>query len=251
MSVAERSRRVAGLFDRNAERYDLVNTVICFGQDAGWRRWAAREAMIAASSFASAASPPGAGADAPRVLDAFGGTGLVALELARLGGRVTLADISASMLEIAARRARKAGVGLEVAQSDLAATPAASILGAPFAAVTLSFGLRYVDDKAGLLRGLAAALAPGGSLVVLEAVVAAGRPLSGLARRYYFDVAPRIGALIAGCAELYDELSYTTAALGSEADLLACVRDAGLEPFVRRTFAQGVVVGVVARPASR
>lgn len=247
MSVAERSRRVAGLFDRNAARYDLVNTIICLGQDAGWRRWAAREAMIAASSV----SALGADAGGPRVLDAFGGTGLVALELARRGARVTLADISESMLAIAARRARKAGVVLEVAQSDLAVTPAASLPGAPFAAVTLSFGLRYVYDKAGLLRGLAAALAPGGSLVVLEAVVAAGRPLSGLARRYYFDVAPRVGALLAGRAELYDELSSTTAALGSEADLIACVRDAGLEPFVRRTFAQGVVVGVVARPASR
>ena len=42
------SREIADLFDRNAFYYDRVNTVICLGQDALWRRWAAKHAVAAA-----------------------------------------------------------------------------------------------------------------------------------------------------------------------------------------------------------
>ena len=107
-----------------------------------------------------------------------------------------------------------------------------------------------MDDPAGLLRGLAAALVPGGSLVLLEAVVPRGGLPARLAGRYFFDVAPRVGALLAGSGELYDELTATVRALGSAGDLLRVVEAAGLAPRERRLFAGGVVAGVVAGRAS-
>ncbi len=106
--------------------------------------------------------------------------------------------------------------------------PATALPGAPFDAVTLAFGLRYVDDPAGLLRGLAAALVPGGrSWCSRRSCRAAGLP-ARLAGRYFFDVAPRVGALLAGSGELYDELTATVRALGSAGDLLRVVEAAGL-----------------------
>jgi demethylmenaquinone methyltransferase/2-methoxy-6-polyprenyl-1,4-benzoquinol methylase len=184
------------------------------------------------------------------VLDACGGSGRVALELARRGAEVTVADVSGGMLALAGRRAEREGLILEIAQADLVTEPATELPGAPFDAVTLAFGLRYVEDPAGLLRGLAAALVPGGPLVLLEAIVPRGGLPARLAGRYFFDVAPRVGALLARSGELYDELTATVRALGTAGDLLRLVESAGLEAHERRLFAGGVVAGVVAGRAS-
>lgn len=244
--AASRSAQIRALFDGNAAHYDRVNTVICFGQDALWRRWAAGWALAAAAGE----RVPAGTARQPAILDACGGTGLVALELAQRGAHVTLADLSPGMLEVAADRAVARGLHVDVALSDLTAEPAALLPGAPFAAVTLSFGLRYVDDPAGLVRGLGAALAPGGALVILESVVPPSGLVPGAAGFYFFHVAPRVAGLIAGSGELYRELASTTRALGTVKDLLGHVRRGGLVVTAGRSFAGGTVAGIVARPAS-
>jgi demethylmenaquinone methyltransferase/2-methoxy-6-polyprenyl-1,4-benzoquinol methylase len=246
--TGRRAAGVAALFDRNAATYDRVNTVICFGLDRRWRRWATGQAIAAGRGLTD--GPARAAALAPRVLDACGGSGLVALQLARRGAQVTIADVSEGMLALARRRATTEGLSVTAVRADLAGETAAGLPGAPFDAVTLAFGLRYVDDPAGLLRGLAATLRPGGAIVVLEAVVPRGGLPARLAGRYFFDVAPRVGALLAGSGELYDELTATVRALGSAADLLRIVEAAGLEVRERRLFAGGVVAGVVAGRAS-
>lgn len=236
----------AALFDRSAAYYDRVNTVICLGADLRWRRWAARRALATVLARKPAAPGPGMSV-APRVLDAFGGTGLVALELARRGAHVTLADVSPGMMRIARGRAERCGLSLETVAADLTSNSAAELPGAPYDAITVAFGLRYVDDPAGLLRGLGAALAPGGAIVVLEAVVPRGGPVAALAGAYFFEVAPRVGTLLAGRGELYAQLTSTVRALGGAGDVLAHVCAAGLLPQERRLFAGGVVAGVVAR----
>jgi demethylmenaquinone methyltransferase/2-methoxy-6-polyprenyl-1,4-benzoquinol methylase len=236
----------AALFDRSAAYYDHVNTIICMGADLRWRRWAAQRALATAPARKPTESSPDKSL-APRVLDAFGGTGLVALELARRGAHVTLADVSPGMLRIARGRAARRGLSLDVVVTDLTSCAAAELPGAPYDAITVAFGLRYVDDPAGLLRGLGAALAPGGAIVLLEAVVPRGGLVAALAGAYFFEVAPRVGTLLAGRGELYAQLTSTVRALGGAGDVLAHVRAAGLLPQERRLFAGGVVAGVVAR----
>lgn len=241
-----RVAQTAALFDRSAAYYDRVNTIICLGADLRWRRWAAQRALATLPAKMPAAAGPAA-PRAPRVLDAFGGTGLVALELARRGARVTLADVSPGMMRIARGRAERLGLSLEVIATDLTSRAAVELPGAPYDAITVAFGLRYVDDPAGLLRGLGAALAPGGAIVVLEAVVPCGGLVAALAGGYFFEVAPRVGTLLAGRGELYAQLTSTVRALGGAGAVLAHVRSAGLQPRERRLFAGGVVAGVVAR----
>lgn len=244
-----RVAHTAALFDRSAVYYDRVNTVICMGADLRWRRWAARRALATVPARKVTASGQDV-SPAPHALDAFGGTGLVALELARLGAAVTLADVSPGMMRIARGRAERLGLSLDVVATDLTSQPAAELPGAPYDAITLAFGLRYVDDPAGLLRGLGAALAPGGALVVLEAVVPRGGVVAALAGAYFFAVAPRVGTVLAGRGELYAQLTSTVRALGGAGDVLAHVRAGGFLPQEQRLFAGGVVAGVVARQPS-
>ena len=140
---------VAGLFDRNAFAYDRVNSVICLGQDALWRRWAARQAVGAAMRVS---------AGRPHILDACGGTGLVTRELARRGARVTLVDNSAGMLAVARERLARDGLAADIAQADLTVEAAP---GAPFDAATVAFGLRYFPYPAALFAPPGGGAAPG------------------------------------------------------------------------------------------
>lgn len=271
------------LFEAHAATYDRINTIITFGQDARWRRWAAGEAVRRGAAVGRGAAEAAAVATAPsprapRLLDACAGTGLVGLAAAELGARVTLADASPLMLARARGRAAARRLAVDDVVVDLArgATPFAP---ADFDAVTLAFGLRYLPDPVATLRAFAAVLQPGGVVVALEAVVApapgnattpapgdAVTTASGIARTraataalraatavasfYFFRVAPRIGALLSGRRDLYDRLTRSVRELGGGDDLAGLFADAGLMVVDRRAWACGLIEGLVAERPS-
>jgi demethylmenaquinone methyltransferase / 2-methoxy-6-polyprenyl-1,4-benzoquinol methylase len=256
---------IRDLFDDNAAHYDRVNRIITFAQDARWRRWAAREAVAGASAREGARGSAGAervtGAEtlagagraldpsSPcRVLDACAGTGLAGLEAARLGARVTLADVSAGMLVVARERAAARRLTVDDCVVDLAAAPPPFAPGS-FDAAIIAFGLRYFSDPVAVVGGLAAVLRPGGELVVLEAVVPPAGPVHRAAEMYFMRVAPLVATGLAGRSALYRVLTATTRETGGAGDVLAILRAAGLGVVSRRDFAVGLVVGVVARKA--
>jgi tellurite methyltransferase len=96
-----------------------------------------------------------------RALDVGGGSGRHALWLARRGLEVTLADVSDVALERAARDARAEGLSLATVQVDL---DAAALPPGPWDLVLCVYFLHRP-----LFPALAAALAPGGLLVVAHA----------------------------------------------------------------------------------
>ena len=221
------------LFDENARTYDRVNTAISLGLDARWRAWAARRATAG----------PGA-----HVLDAYAGTGLVGLRAARLGAEVTLADASPRMLEIARARAAAAHLHVRAQERDLTAEPLL-MPGAPFDAVTLVFGVRYLDKPARALRALASLLSPNGVMVIVEFVEPERSAISQAASWYFFRVLPRLAGLLSGHRELYEVLAATTHSMGPAEHLETMVTDAGLDVIERRSMGFGLVRGIVAKAA--
>ena len=136
---------VRTMFDRIAPRYDLMNRVMTAGLDRRWRRLAVREAVW-----------PG-----DRVLDACCGTGDLAVEAERRGGRVVGLDFSERMLE----RARSKSGTIEWVRGDALDLPFEDGV---FDAVTVGFGVRNLDDLDRGLRELARVTRPGGRIAVLE-----------------------------------------------------------------------------------
>lgn len=223
---------IARLFDQSAATYDRVNTVLTGGRDAGWRRWVARQAVAAA--------------DRPRVLDACAGTGLLALALARRGADVTAVDVAPAALALAAARLAAEGLPARTVVADLADRAAVAGIDGPFAAATLGFGLRYFASPDVPLRAVRELLVPGGRLVVLDSVTPAPSLLGTPAGLYFFEIAPRLGAALAGSAELYELLAASTRALGTGDRVAAHLEEAGFAVVARRRFAAGVVAGFVA-----
>ena len=167
-----------------------------------------------------------------RVLDAACGTGDLALEAERRGGKVIGLDFSERMLE----RARAKSDSIEWVQGDVMALPYDD---AAFDAATIGFGIRNVSDLEGGLRELARVLRPGGRLAVLEIT----RP-RGLMRpffRLWFDVlVPLAGKILPG-GSAYTYLPASVRRFPGPEDLADAMQRAGFANVRHRLLAGGIV----------
>ena len=207
---------VRGMFDRIAPVYDVMNHVMTAGLDRRWRKLAVKEVVW-----------PG-----DRVLDACCGTGDLAVEAERRGGRVVGLDFSERMLE----RARKKSGAIEWVQGDALALPFGD---GEFDAATVGFGVRNLADLEGGLRELARVLKPGGKVAVLEITRPRGilRPFF----RLWFDgVVPVLGRVLPG-GEAYTYLPASVRRFPGPDDLSALFERAGFEDVRYRLLGGGIV----------
>ena len=207
---------VRGMFDRIAPVYDAMNHVMTAGLDRRWRKLTAKAVVW-----------PGA-----RVLDACCGTGDLAVEDERRGGRVVALDFSERMLE----RARRKAPELEWISGDLLELPFAD---ASFDSATVGFGARNVDDLEGALRELRRVLRPGGRLGILEITRPRGL-LSPFYRLWFDGVIPLLGKLLPG-GSAYTYLPASVRRFPGPEDLSALIASAGFDGVHYRTFAGGIV----------
>lgn len=191
--IGEKARRVRGVFDSVAERYDLMNDLMSGGLHRVWKAFALSRTDL----------HPG-----DRVLDLAGGTGDLSKGMLRqVGdeGRVVLSDINASMLVRGRDRLVDTGAGeaLSVVQADAENLPFPDRY---FDVVTIAFGLRNVTRKDKALAEMYRVLRPGGRLLILEfsrpnALI---KPVYDL---YSFQILPRLGEWVVGDADSYRYLA--------------------------------------------
>src|SRR5690606_25326449 len=171
---AKEPKRIAGMFDAIARRYDLLNRVLSAGLDRRWRRQAVRALALR----------PG-----ERLLDLCTGTADVALEAARQspGSPVVGVDFSQEMLRLGLQKvqARRGGPPIGLVRGDATALPIASN---SVDAAVIAFGIRNVQVPEVACRELARVIRAGGRLAVLEF----GLPPPGLIRSAYLWYAKRI-----------------------------------------------------------
>jgi len=233
-------RAIRDMFGAVARRYDLLNHLLSAGLDRRWRRRAAAALRL----------PPGPpGSPGALVLDLCAGTGDQALALRRRGARVAAADFCLPMLAIARGKFRR-GLGPHGRQPAGAVPPprplAADALALPFppgrfAAATVAFGLRNVADLDLALRELAAALAPGGRLAVLEFAVPRAAPLRALYLFYFRRVLPWIGRRLSDSRSAYDYLPSSVLGFPQRRGFLDRMAAAGFADLACRDLAAGIV----------
>jgi len=183
----DKARRVRGVFDAVAGKYDVMNDLMSLGLHRAWKAYTLLVADV----------KPG-----QRVLDIAGGTGDMALAFAdKVGasGQVVHTDINLAMLKQGRERLINQGVLLPTLVCDAEQLPFAD---ASFDQVCVAFGLRNMTHKDQALREMSRVLKPGGKLLVLEFSKVAP-PLAPMYDWYSFEVLPRLGRWVAG-----DEASY-------------------------------------------
>jgi len=213
VAPAEKSRRVAGVFNSVAPKYDLMNDLMSAGLHRLWKAFAVRQAGVRAGM---------------RVLDVAGGTGDLAVQFARQAGptgQVWLTDINATMLGEGRNRLLDAGVIVPVAQCDAEALP---FRDATFDIVSVAFGLRNMTNKERALADMRRVLRTGGQLLVLE-FSRIWAPLAPLYDAFSFNVLPWLGEKVAGDSESYRYLAESVRVHPPQAELAAMMGRAGLQ----------------------
>lgn len=182
-----KARRVRGVFDSVAPKYDLMNDLMSGGLHRAWKAYTVMVANLQAGNV---------------VLDIAGGTGDLAMAFARkvgTSGKVFHTDINEAMLATGRNRLLDRGLALPTLVCDAERLPFPD---ASFDLVSVAFGLRNMTHKDVALREMCRVLKPGGKLLVLEFSRVA-KPLEKIYDWYSFNMLPRLGKLVAG-----DDASY-------------------------------------------
>ena len=219
----EKVRAVRAMFDTIAPRYDLVNRIMTFRMDVGWRRRTVRELRLARGST---------------VLDLACGTGDFCRELKRGAMLPIGVDFSFGMLAAARTDA-------PLLQADILRLPVpdASVDGA-----TCGFALRNLVELERFFHELARVVRPGGRIAFLEVGEPKYRLLRFGHRIYFGKVVPRIGAMLSDGAA-YRYLPKSVAYLPAPEHMLALLRDAGFVDVERTLLSTGISQLIVATRA--
>ncbi|APJ05095.1 bifunctional demethylmenaquinone methyltransferase/2-methoxy-6-polyprenyl-1,4-benzoquinol methylase [Silvanigrella aquatica] len=204
MILSEKSTQIQSMFDKISKRYDFLNRLLSAGQDTRWRN-----KMI--SSFPKIHTKKGV------LYDIACGTGDVLLNAkSKRKDYATFVgfDISEGMLTQAKLRAQAKYSDVQFVQASAEKIPAANHSAD---CVTISFGLRNVDNREQALREFHRILKTGGTLFVLEFFQSENTLIAKLFDFYFKNILPKIGGFISDRAAYeYLPKSVSTMPKGDE-----------------------------------
>jgi demethylmenaquinone methyltransferase/2-methoxy-6-polyprenyl-1,4-benzoquinol methylase len=221
----EKAKKVAGVFDSVAGKYDLMNDLMSGGLHRLWKAFTVAQSGVREGS---------------RVLDIAGGSGDLARAFAKragASGEVWLTDINRAMLEVGRDRSIDAGLLLPVLQCDAEHLPFPADY---FDCVSVAFGLRNMTRKEAALAEMRRVLRPGGRVLVLE-FSRVWQPLAGVYDWYSFSVLPWVGKQVTGDEASYRYLAESIRVHPDQDALKSLMEQAGLEDVEYNNLAAGVV----------
>lgn len=210
----EKVQAVRTMFDAIAPRYDMVNRIMTFRMDVGWRKRTLRDLALPHGST---------------VLDIACGTGDLCRGLTAMGMRPIGVDMSLGMLQAARTDA-------PLTQADALRLPVAdrSVDG-----VTCGFALRNFRELPPFFAELARAVRPGGRIALLEVAEPQNPVLRWGHGLYFGKVVPVIGGLLSDPAA-YRYLPKSTAYLPEPSEMLAMLEAEGFERIERALLSTGI-----------
>ncbi len=214
------------MFADIAPKYDLLNHLLSFNIDRGWRR-ALRDRL------APILSRPDA-----KVLDLCCGTGDVMLDLQAVAAVPVMgADFCHQMLVSAQAKAARTGRRAPLFEADALQLPIAN---AALDAVSIAFGFRNLANYGAGLRELHRVLKPGGILAILEFSQPRGVAMRASYGFYSRVMLPLIGALISGSREAYTYLPDSIAKFPSAPELCEMMETAGFSAAQFQSLTGGI-----------
>lgn len=221
----DKARKVRGVFDSVASRYDIMNDLMSLGLHRAWKAYTVMVANLR---------------EGDQVLDIAGGTGDLAMAFSKkVGrtGRVVHTDINEAMLRTGRNRLLDAGVVLPTLVCDAEKLPFPDN---HFDVVSVAFGLRNMTHKDQALAEMNRVLKPRGKLLVLEFSKVAA-PLAKPYDWYSFKILPRLGQMVAGDADSYRYLAESIRMHPGQEELKALMKQAGFGHVDYHNLTGGVV----------
>jgi demethylmenaquinone methyltransferase/2-methoxy-6-polyprenyl-1,4-benzoquinol methylase len=221
----DKARKVRGVFDSVASKYDVMNDLMSMGMHRAWKAYTVALAHVK---------------EGDSVLDIAGGTGDLTRAFARqVGERGTVVhtDINEAMLRTGRDRMLDDGLCLPTVACDAEHLPFPS---ESFDLVSVAFGLRNMTHKDMALAEMARVLKPGGRLLVLEFSKVAA-PLQKAYDWYSFNILPKLGQWVAGDAQSYKYLAESIRMHPDQDTLKAMMKTAGFGHVDVHNLTGGVV----------
>jgi demethylmenaquinone methyltransferase / 2-methoxy-6-polyprenyl-1,4-benzoquinol methylase len=225
-SELSKKEQVAGMFDKIAFRYDLLNRFLSGGIDIYWRRRAIRELK----------------ALQPRtILDVATGTGDVAIMSWKYlrPQKIIGIDISEGMLQLGRKKIAKLLLSnhIELKQGD---SEAISFPDNTFDAVTVAFGVRNFQNLEQGLGEMFRVLNPGGKLVILEFSKPQQRFFKRLYDLYMKVVCPGLGKWLTKNREAYQYLHNSVKTFPEGETLLHILQQVGFSETSLKRLSLGI-----------
>ena len=215
------------MFDRISARYDLLNRLLSFGQDVYWRKQVARYLPDKKDLI---------------ILDLATGTADQLLFLYKQTDKIRKGigiDPAVDMLARGRDKIRqknletlfelKEGMAENIPFSDNS-----------FDALTISFGIRNVEDIRQSLSEMYRVLKQGGRVLILEFSLPENRFLRQIYLFYFRHLLPRLGGLISGDACAYRYLNETVETFPYGSEFSAMLAEQGFQNVACRPLTLGV-----------
>ncbi|WP_404957615.1 demethylmenaquinone methyltransferase [Streptomyces sp. 147326] len=218
-SLDKQPHEVASMFDRVAANYDLTNDVLSLGQDRVWRKEVAK----------AVGARPG-----QKVLDLAAGTATSSLPFAATGAYVVPCDFSLGMLQ----EGKKKHAWLPLTAGDATKLP---FKDGVFDTVTISFGLRNVQDTDAALRELYRVTKPGGQVVICEFSQPTWAPFRTVYTEYLMRALPPVARAVSSNPDAYVYLAESIREWPDQPALAALLQKAGWSKVAWRNLSGGIV----------
>ncbi|MER6484503.1 demethylmenaquinone methyltransferase [Streptomyces virginiae] len=218
-SLDKQPHEVASMFDRVAANYDLTNDVLSLGQDRVWRKEVAK----------AVGARPG-----QKVLDLAAGTATSSLPFAATGAYVVPCDFSLGML----MEGKKRNSWLPLTAGDATRLPFKDDV---FDTVTISFGLRNVQDTDAALRDLYRVTKPGGQVVICEFSQPTWAPFRTVYTEYLMRALPPVARAVSSNPDAYVYLAESIRAWPDQPALAGLLQKAGWSKVAWRNLSGGIV----------
>ncbi|WP_330297997.1 demethylmenaquinone methyltransferase [Streptomyces sp. NBC_00503] len=218
-SLDKQPHEVASMFDGVAANYDLTNDVLSLGQARLWRKEVAK----------AVGARPG-----HKVLDLAAGTATSSLPFAATGAYVVPCDFSLGML----REGKKRNPWLPLTAGDATKLP---FQDGVFDTVTISFGLRNVQDTDAALRELYRVTKPGGQVVICEFSQPTWAPFRTVYTEYLMRAMPPVARAVSSNPDAYVYLADSIRTWPDQPELAGLLQKAGWSKVAWRNLSGGIV----------